>query len=114
MKNVPLVLFAYLVYNVSFAQPTDSKFTIENKPIEETETSVFKCYPNPVENDLFVIGTHKLKSIEFINAYGKSIAIYQYDNSIIRLNVSDLKPGMYLLKVIDKNDRQDIQQLIVK
>ena len=36
------------------------------------KSAVFKSYPNPVETYLFVIGTKRLQSVEFINSSGKS------------------------------------------
>ncbi|WP_456441479.1 T9SS type A sorting domain-containing protein [Psychroserpens sp.] len=114
MKNA-LALFSILIIcNISFSQEKKPELVLENQTIKEPEEPVFKFHPNPVEDSLFVIGTHKIKSIEIIDALGNSVALYQFDKSIIRLNLSDLKSGIYLLKVIDKNDRQDIKKLVVK
>lgn len=114
MKNVLTVFLILTVCNISFSQEKKRELSLEKKPIENTEEPVFKFHPNPVEDNLFVIGTHKIKSIEIIDALGNSVALYQFDKSIIRLNLSDLKSGIYLLKVTDKNDRQDIKKLIIK
>ncbi len=102
MKRAFTIFFVLIVCNISFSQ--------EKKP----EEPVFKFHPNPVDDNLFIIGTHKIKSIEIIDALGNSVVFYQFDKSIIRLNLSELKSGIYLLKVIDKYDRQDIKKLVVK
>jgi len=114
MRKILTIFSILIVCNISFSQDIKPQLELENKTIEDTQEPVFKFHPNPVEDNLFVIGTHKIKSIEIIDALGKSVAFYQFDKSIIRLNLSDLKSGIYLLKVIDKNDRLDIKKLVVK
>ena len=85
MKKVLLVFSILIVCNISFSQELKPELSLEKKPIEDQEEPVFKCYPNPVEEDLFIIGTDKIKSIEIIDVLGNSIAIYQFEKSIIRL-----------------------------
>lgn len=114
MRKALNVFSILIVCNISFSQEIKPELALENKTIEETVEPVFKFHPNPVEDDLFVIGTHKIKSIEIIDALGNSVALYQFDKSIIRMNLSELKSGIYLLKVIDKHDRQDIKKLVVQ
>ena len=114
MKKALTVFSILIVCNISFSQEKKPDLPIENQSVENLEEPVFKFHPNPVEDELFVIGTHKIKSIEIMNALGNVVAIYHFDKSIIRLHVSELKPGMYLLKVLDKKDRVDIKKLVVK
>lgn len=113
MKKAFTVFLILFFCNVSFSQEKKFELTIENQRIETTKEPVFKFHPNPVDDELFVIGTHKIKSIEIMDVLGNSVAQYQFDKSIIRINVSELKNGVYLLKVIDKNDRQDVKKLII-
>jgi len=114
MKKALTVFLILIVCNISFSQEKKPELPSENKQLETPKAPVFKCHPNPVEDDLFVIGTHKIKHIEILDVLGKSVALYTYDKSIIRMNLSELKSGIYLLKVTDKNDNQDIKKLIVK
>ncbi|WP_298900851.1 T9SS type A sorting domain-containing protein [uncultured Psychroserpens sp.] len=112
MKYIRFVFIIIMSCHTLYAQ--DKKIELSSKtPIIE-KTEVFKCHPNPVENDLFIIGTHKIKSIEIIDALGKSVASYQFNKSIIRMDVSQLESGIYFLKAVDKNDKQEIKKLIVK
>lgn len=110
MKNVVFFVLVFFISNVSFSQEEKKH---SNTKIDKKET-VFKCYPNPVENELFVLGTHKIKSIAFINVLGNQVAFYQFDKSIIKLNVSELKSGVYLMKVIDEHDTIEVKRLVKK
>jgi hypothetical protein len=85
---------------------------IEKNTIEEI--SVFKFYPNPVQEDLFILGTHKIKSIEFLNALGELIGTYHFNKRIIKMNVSEFKSGIYLIQVIDENNNSEIKRLVIE
>nr|WP_321245782.1 T9SS type A sorting domain-containing protein [uncultured Psychroserpens sp.] len=114
MKKALTVFSILIICNISFSQEKKPDLPKENNGIETLEEPVFRFHPNPVDDELFVIGAYKIKTIEIIDVLGKSVAIYHFDKSIIRMNVSQLKPGMYLLKVTDNKDRLDVKKLIVK
>ena len=107
MKNLFNCLFLFFICNVSFSQEQVGKNNLE-------ETTVFKFYPNPVQDELFVLGTNKIKSIELINVLGKRVAIYHFNKSIIKMDVSDLKSGIYLIQATDENNKQETKRLVVK
>ena len=111
MKNIPYAFIFFMIYNLSFSQEKTENPNAEN---DITKFIVFKFYPNPVEDELFVIGTNKIKSIEFINILGKRAALYHFNKSIIKMNVSQLKSGIYLIQVVDENNKQETKRLVVK
>ena len=100
-------LFLYFISNMSFAQ---EQIGINN--LEDIE--VFKFYPNPVQDDLFILGTNKIKSIELINALGTRVAFYHFNKRIIKINVSELKSGKYLIQATDVDNKQETKKLVVK
>lgn len=114
MKKALTVFTVLMVCNLSFSQEKKSDLPSKNPNIEKLEVPVFKCHPNPADDELFVIGTHKIKSIEILDMLGESVASYHYDKSIIRLNISELNPGVYLLKVVDKTNNQGVKKLVIK
>ena len=107
MKSIFFSLLLFIISYVSFSQEQ----TRETNPKEDT---VFKFHPNPAQNDLFILGTNKIKSIELINVLGKRIAFYHFNKSIIKLNVSELKSGLYLIQVIDENNMAETKKLVIK
>lgn len=107
MKTLLHIFFLLITCNTLFSQ-SDIK-----EPKLKTN-SVFKCYPNPVETDLFIIGINKIKTIEFIDVLGNRVAIYLFNKSIIKLDVSFLKSGIYLIQVIDENHKVETNKLVVK
>jgi hypothetical protein len=98
-------------FNLSFSQQKrDSINSLNNKP----NKTVFKCHPNPAENELFILGTHKIKTVEFLDALGNQAVIYHFNKSIIRIDVSHLKRDIYLLKVIDEFHKVGTKKLVLK
>jgi hypothetical protein len=106
MKNTLYCLLLFIC-NICFSQEE----IIKNNP---KEIAVFKFYPNPAQDDLYILGTHKIKSIELINTLGKRVAFYHFNKSIIRINVSELNSGIYLIQVIDENNTSDTKKLVIK
>lgn len=113
MKNILFIVSVVIVCNMSFSQVRIEDSSMENETIKN-EISVFKCHPNPVEDELFVLGTNKIKSIEFLDALGKRVEIYHFNKSIIKMNVSNLKSGIYVIKVIDVKDKVEVKRLVKK
>ena len=107
MKNIFNCLLFFFVSYVSFSQE-------EIKLKKPQNIEVFKFYPNPVQDELFILGTNKIKSIEFINVLGKRVAIHHFNKSIIKMNVSDLQSGIYLIQATDENNKQETKKLVVK
>lgn len=107
MKNLFYCTLFFFISNVSFSQEL-----IEKENIIDIE--VFKFYPNPAQDDLFILGTNKIKSIELINVLGKRVAFYDFNKSIIKINVSELNSGIYLIRVIDEKNKKETKRLVVK
>lgn len=114
MKHVWVFIILLCVSHWSFSQDKNRDVTNIDEGIQKPEISVFESYPNPVKEHLFVIGTYKIKRIEISDVSGKPVAMYQFDKSIIRLDVSELLSGIYIFKVTDENDRQAIKKLVVE
>ena len=85
-----------------------------SKTINEVNTTeVFKFHPNPANSNVFIMGTYDIKTIDILNAYGKLVLSHKGNKSVVKLNVSELKNGIYLIQVVDVNDRRQVKKLIV-
>ncbi|WP_299548120.1 T9SS type A sorting domain-containing protein [Seonamhaeicola sp.] len=111
MKLSYYFLLLLFTCHLSFSQ---QKSDTINPLINERSNTVFKCHPNPVESELFILGTHKIKTIEFIDILGKRAALYRFNRSIVKIDVSHLKSGIYLVQAIDEYNKVETKKLIVK
>ncbi len=85
-----------------------------SKTINEVNTTdVFKFHPNPANSNVFIMGTHDIKTINILNTYGKLVLSHQGNKSVVKLNISELKNGIYLIQVVDVNDRRQVKKIIV-
>ncbi|PIA78804.1 hypothetical protein BFR04_04525 [Gaetbulibacter sp. 4G1] len=120
MKNIRFTFLALLICNLSFSQEkrTDSIKKSNIKKVDTTstilKTSLFKMHPNPAKDKLFILGTNRIKSIELINILGKQVATYHFNKSIIKIDVSELKKDIYIIKVIDENDKVETKRLVIE
>ena len=81
-------------------------YLIKGMDVDEIklQNSNIKIYPNPTSGILYIQcinSNKKVEKINLINASGQMVNIGKIDtnNQVIRLNLSDLTSGIYLLKV---------------
>ena len=73
-----------------------------NKSIKKNE---YNIYPNPCNSVLYISNITKVKSIELFDISGKKLTHQSPETeSITLLDFSDYRDGLYLLRLIDKND----------
>lgn len=108
MKNRLCLFIILFVCNLSFSQNETEQVKAK------TKSSIFKFYPNPVQDELYVLGTNKIKTIEFIDVSGKTAEVFHLNKAIIKLDVSQLKSGIYHIKVTDENNDLETKKVIVK
>ena len=84
--------------------------------IEEIGDRMFSMYPNPVFTQLTIDnGKGKIKSVELYDILGKKVFSSEQRSGItapLTLSLSDLGPGVYLVKVIS-DSKTATQQIIV-
>jgi hypothetical protein len=96
-------------------------FTLKNvlSIDEESPLNSIKIYPNPVRDVLTIANIQNvdLKTIEIYNILGNlviqvNIKDLSFNNNL-QLNLSELNEGIYLTKIISKDDQSKTQKLII-
>jgi hypothetical protein len=67
----------------------------------ETIYDPFLVYPNPVRNTLYLSADNKINSIDIIDLSG--ITVIHHGDAVNRIDVSDLRSGLYLIRISDGN-----------
>lgn len=76
-------------------------------------TASLQVYPNPANNMVNVaLNPGQFESVQMIDITGKVIMNSKVENSITRLNISNLKNGIYLVKALGKQGIK-VQKLII-
>jgi len=81
-------------------QPTDSEKFIIRKSI--------KVYPNPARHTLFISGYYKFYNV--FDEIGRRILT----GSDVRLDVTDLKPGMYVITIHDGHGEYQAKKILIQ
>jgi hypothetical protein len=78
----------------------DINVDIQEEPSGTHDNKIAKitAYPSPVKDILTLSNTQKVTRIDVINIVGQPVATYDNNgSSTMKLNVSDFRPGIYLL-----------------
>lgn len=72
-------------------------------------------YPNPMTSSTVLDLREAWKSISITDISGKEIRSIRYDgSSILRLDRSDLSPGVYMIRVVTGSDNNAVTRLVVE
>ena len=99
-----MVLFNNELYIAESGANRIVKLNISNLSNENFHTSFsLSVYPNPVQNILNIQTQEIIKEIAVYYVLGKKVAVSQVSTNSI--NVSNLAQGMYIVKVMNDNDK---------
>lgn len=66
-------------------------------------------FPNPVSEMLSIKSSSRINKLVVFNLLGQKVMVRENTNS---LNVNKLKPGAYILKIVDENDSVSTKKFI--
>ncbi len=72
---------------------------------EKTEPGNITIYPNPVHNNLYINTSANIRQIIVSNSMGSQVIhnTYQESQGEYMLNMENLKPGLYIITLVDDN-----------
>ncbi len=75
----------------------DDKYSGINDP----EQNIYKIYPNPVNDKLFISNMKDVSKVEVYDVAGKLVKSFDYTNAVdqTQINLSGLNSGMYILTI---------------
>ncbi|UCH14184.1 MAG: T9SS type A sorting domain-containing protein [Bacteroidales bacterium] len=83
----------------------------EASSVSNTIAGQLSIYPNPVTDQLNIIGTENLKNVTILDLTGKNVKQVEVNKSDVRINVQDLANGIYFLK-IQTADKETIVKIV--
>ena len=79
------------------------------------EVLSLQLYPNPAKDEVIINSTHLLSSYRIFNSSGALVQSNNHLNkSHLSLNLSRLKPGIYLVQALTNNNKMTTKRLIIK
>ena len=107
MKEKYLYIFLLLIITSFSAQAQTAKNSgVADQVKTENTLDKVQIYPNPVTSGKIYITaeTTSTKTIELYDMLGKRIVFTEMNGYQKELNVSNLKAGVYILKLSEKNN----------
>ena len=107
MKEKYLYIFLLLIITSFSAQAQTAKNSgIADQVKTENTLDKVQIYPNPVTSGKIYINaeTTSTKTVELYDMLGKRIVFTEMNGYQKELNVSNLKAGVYILKLSEKNN----------
>ena len=107
MKEKYLYIFLMLIVTSFSAQAQTAKNSgVADQVKTENTLDKVQIYPNPVTSGRIYINaeTNSVKAIELYDMLGKRILTTEMNGYQKELNVSNLKAGVYILKLAEKNN----------
>ena len=71
-----------------------------------------RIYPNPTKSQLTVSCEKKPEHIQIIDLHGREVFSLRNPAQTETLNIKNLKPGIYLLSIVFKENFQTIKQIV--
>lgn len=107
MKEKYLYIFLlFIITSFSVQAQTAKNSGIAEQTKTENPLEKVQIYPNPVTGGKIYINAENssFKTIELYDMLGKRILVTEMNNYQKEINVSNLKAGVYILKLSEKNN----------
>ncbi len=96
-----LFIFFIALGTLAGAQSSTSAYPSQN---ESLTTEVLKVFPNPTVEYFQLTENSTAKKITVFTMFGKEVKSFNYYHGA-QYNVSELKTGMYIVKISDENNK---------
>jgi len=83
-----------------------------NVSVRDNKANALKLYPNPAVNDLYISGKSTLSKVEIYNVVGSRVR--EYRNVLQSINVSELKSGVYMIRLTDSHGQSFTSKFMKK
>jgi hypothetical protein len=81
--------------------------------VEDLQRAALRVYPNPANEEVYIVNDMN-QVVELYNALGQKInrTFMTVSSDVVKMNVSDIAPGMYQLTILDKATKKSTTLLI--
>lgn len=80
--------------------------------ITDFENNNLSFYPNPTKNNLFITGNSTIKLVKVYNLLGTEIINIKPNKTKIKIQLGNLKKGIYLIKTFAYNNQNSTKKII--
>jgi RAB protein geranylgeranyltransferase component A len=81
--------------------------------INEYQNSGIQLFPNPAKDEVFVQSKYSIDKVRMLSLLGEVLMEKDFADSEIRLDISKLKPGVYIVEIETWNGKA-VRKLVVE
>lgn len=100
VRALLFILFISLSVGTS-AQSVHGFPSLEN---QENPVEILKVFPNPAVEYFQITESFSARKISIYTMFGREVKSFTYQRDS-QYNISDLKTGMYIVKIMDENNK---------
>lgn len=105
--------------NYNYVVQEDTIFINEDSNptnINHNDQIAVTIYPNPATSNVFVkVGSAEIRSVELYDVAGKKVYSEEvHPGSVLRINISNLSKGLYMLKIKGMNQKATTRKLLIQ
>jgi len=107
----------YAIINITSSDPNNPDVEIPVTldvitSIEEYQNSSIQLFPNPAKDEVFIQSKHEIQKVRMLSHLGEVLMEKEFADHEIRLDVSILKPGVYIVE-IETGAGKAVRKLVV-
>ncbi|MCL2683540.1 MAG: T9SS type A sorting domain-containing protein [Bacteroidales bacterium] len=87
---------------------------VEYLSVQDVGINANAIYPNPASSTLFIKNDGTLTDVRIYDNMGRLVINYvELDNEVIELNVSDFSPGLYVVRLMNRENKIEAKKVII-
>lgn len=100
--------------NITINKSSANERVLTNEIDSEVIEGV-KIYPNPASDFVMIKADHMegVKTVSILNIMGQTVLVTSFEGTL-KLPISSLQKGTYIVDISDKNGKREVEKLIVK
>lgn len=97
-----LLFILFLSLTVSMSAQSSNGFPAQKN--YESLSEILKVFPNPAVEYFQITESFSARKISIFTMFGREVKSFTYQRDS-QYNISDLKTGMYIVKIMDENNK---------
>lgn len=94
-----------------YGQAIDFSVNVGTLSLNEFESTALSVYPNPVKEELNIAYKSKLNAVKIYNLIGKEVFSKTTNSADLKLDLSQLTAGAYIVKIFSENGEYNFRIL---
>jgi Secretion system C-terminal sorting domain len=79
---------------------------VDDLAIDNFDANAFSLCPNPTTDNITISYTKNITSIQVFDPTGRIVKTLETNSKLVEINLTELPPAMYMVRIVDENKNQ--------